>query len=72
MEMGSQASMLRVLEERRLPYPVYEDAAQVVCRPAAEFVYRSPLLVEADGEVIGRERVALRMAAKRLRLLWPR
>lgn len=59
-------------EERRLPYPVYEDAAQVVCRPAAEFVYRSPLLVEADGEVIGRERVALRMAAKRLRLLWPR
>lgn len=58
--------------ERRLPYPVYEDAVQVVCRPAEEFAYRSPLLVEADGEVIGMERVVLRMAEKRLRLLWPR
>lgn len=60
------------VERRRLPYPMYEDAAQVVCRPAAEFAYRSPLLVEADGEVIGMERVVLRMAEKRLRLLWPR
>lgn len=59
-------------ERRRLPYPMYEDAAQVVCRPAAEFLYTSPLLVEADGEVIGMERAIFRMAEKRLRLLWPR
>ncbi|MGB7191192.1 MAG: hypothetical protein WBD10_13705, partial [Acidobacteriaceae bacterium] len=59
------------IEERRLPYPHYEDAVEVVCRPDAEFAYKSPLLVEADGEVIGVERVTLRMAEKRLRLLWP-
>lgn len=60
-----------VLEKRRLPYPMYEDATQVVCRPAPEFLYKSPLLVEADGEVIGMERAVFRMARKRLRLLWP-
>jgi diacylglycerol kinase family enzyme len=59
------------IEERRLPYPQYEDAVEVVCRPAAEFAYQAPLLVEADGEVIGVERVTLRMAEKQLRLLWP-
>lgn len=59
------------MEERRLPYPQYDDAVEVVCRPAAEFAYKTPLLVEADGEVIGVERVMLRMAEKRLRLLWP-
>lgn len=60
-----------VVEKRRLPYPHYEDAVEVVCRPAAEFAYTAPLLVEADGEVIGVERMTLRMAEKRLRLLWP-
>lgn len=59
------------IEERRLPYPQYDDAVEVVCRPDAEFAYEAPLLVEADGEVIGVERVTLRMAEKRLRLLWP-
>lgn len=60
-----------VVEGRRLPYPCYEDAVRVVCRPVAEFAYQARLLVEADGEVIGVERATLRMAEKRLRLLWP-
>lgn len=59
------------VEKRRLPYPIYEDAVQVVCRPAPGFLYSTPLLVEADGEVIGLEHAVLRMARKRLRLLWP-
>jgi diacylglycerol kinase (ATP) len=55
----------------RLPYPHYEDAAQIVCRPAAGYSYSAPLLVEADGEVIGVEHATFKMAKKRLRLLWP-
>jgi diacylglycerol kinase family enzyme len=57
--------------KRRLPCPSYADAAQVVCRPTESFPYKSPLLVQADGEVIGAECATLRMAQKRLRLLWP-
>lgn len=55
-----------------LPYPQYDDASQVVCRPIPDFDYRAPLLVEADGEVIGRERATITIAQRRLRLLWPR
>ncbi len=55
----------------RLPRPFYADAAQVVCRPAESFPYKSPLLVQADGEVIGADCATLRMSQKRLRLLWP-
>jgi len=55
----------------RLPYPQYADVVEVICEPAAGFAYEAPLLVEADGEVIGVERLTLRMAEKRLRLLWP-
>lgn len=74
---GFQAVMNRrsrspELERSRLPYPIYEDAAQVVCRPVSEFEYQSPLLVEADGDVIGMRRAVFRMAEKRLLLLWPR
>jgi len=54
-----------------LPYPHYEDAVQVVCRPAPGFSYTTPLLVEADGEVIGVDHATFRMAKKRLWLLWP-
>jgi diacylglycerol kinase (ATP) len=54
-----------------MPYPHYEDATQVVCKPAKGFAYHTPLLVEADGEVIGVEHATFRMARKRLRLLWP-
>jgi diacylglycerol kinase (ATP) len=54
-----------------LPLARYEDAVQIVCKPAAGFSYKTPLLVEADGEVIGVEHATLRIARKRIRLLWP-
>lgn len=54
-----------------LPYARYDDAYSVVCRPVADFDYRTPLLVEADGEVIGTERATITIAQRRLRLLWP-
>jgi len=54
-----------------MPYPHYEDATQIVCRPVAGVSYAAPLLVEADGEVIGVEHATFRMAKKRLRLLRP-
>jgi len=59
------------MRNSRLPHPHYANVVQVVCRPSEGFLYKSPLLVQADGEVIGVERATLRMAEKRLRLLWP-
>ena len=59
-------------DARALPYPRYEHAVQVACRPVKGFRYETPLLVEADGEVIGVEHATFRMARKQLRLLWPR
>lgn len=58
-------------ENKRLPYPAYVDAVRVVCRSVDGFLYKQPLLVEADGEVVGAQRVTLRMARESLRLLWP-
>ena len=55
----------------RLPYPQYDDAATIVCKPVPDFDYRTPLLIEADGEVIGLERATITIAQRRLRLLWP-
>lgn len=55
----------------RLPYPRYEDALRVVCSAATGFKYEAPLLVEADGEVIGVEHAVFRVSEKRMRLLWP-
>jgi diacylglycerol kinase (ATP) len=55
----------------RLPYAQLDDASAVVCRPTPDFGYRTPLLVEADGEVIGTERATITTAQRRLRLLWP-
>ena len=54
-----------------LPYPQYGDAAKIVCRPAAGYSYKAPLLVEADGEVIGVEHATFKMAQKQMYLLWP-
>ena len=54
-----------------LPYPQYGDAAKIVCRPVAGVSYAAPLLVEADGEVVGVEHATFRIAKKRLRLLRP-
>jgi diacylglycerol kinase (ATP) len=56
---------------RGLPYPQYEDAMKAVCKPTKGFAYETPLLVEADGEVIGVERATFKMSQKRVRLLWP-
>jgi hypothetical protein len=42
----------------------------VACRPAENCTYKFSLLVQADGEVIGADCATLRMAQKRLRLLW--
>jgi diacylglycerol kinase family enzyme len=56
---------------QRLPYPQYEDVAQIVCRRNAGFSYAAPLLVEADGEVVGVDHATFRMAKKQLRLLLP-
>jgi diacylglycerol kinase (ATP) len=57
---------------RGMPYPYYEDASQIVCRPVAGFEYASPLLVEADGEVIGVGPATFKMAKKTVRLIWPK
>ncbi|MGH9586821.1 MAG: hypothetical protein ACRD3F_07690, partial [Acidobacteriaceae bacterium] len=67
----TQRSCSIEMGKRRLPFPIYEDAVEVVCRPSEEFLCKTPLLVEADGEVLGMERAVFRMAKKRLRLLWP-
>jgi diacylglycerol kinase (ATP) len=54
-----------------LPFPKYENASEVVCKPAKGFPYQAPLLVEADGEVIGVGHATFKMSQKRLRLLCP-
>ncbi|HUY80215.1 MAG TPA: diacylglycerol kinase family protein [Acidobacteriaceae bacterium] len=54
-----------------LPYPYYEDVAQIMCRPVAGHRYAAPMLVEADGEVVGVGPATFRMAKKTLKLLWP-
>lgn len=56
----------------QLPYPEYLTATQIVCRPILDHTYDSPLLVEADGEVIGLKRATITIAQRRLKLLWPR
>lgn len=56
---------------RRLPYPYYEDAAEIVCRAVEGYAYAAPMLVEADGEVIGVGPATLRMAKKTVKLIWP-
>jgi diacylglycerol kinase (ATP) len=55
----------------RLPYPQYEDVSTLSCRPVADYSYQSPLLVEADGEVIGMKKATISIAQRRLCLLWP-
>lgn len=54
-----------------LPFPRYEDAERVICRPLEGNSYSSPLLVEADGEVLGTSCTELGMSGKKLKLLWP-
>ncbi|HEX3471061.1 MAG TPA: diacylglycerol kinase family protein [Silvibacterium sp.] len=53
------------------PYAQFEDASMIVCKPVAGYSYKTPLLVEADGEVIGMKRATITVAQRRLRVLWP-
>ena len=53
--------------ESRLCFPRYEEAMEIACTPAGS----APLLVEADGEVIGTGSAIFRVAEKQVRLLWP-
>lgn len=57
--------------ESRLCYPRYDDAMEIACSPSEGSSDETPVLVEADGEVIGAGRAIFRMAEERLRLLWP-
>lgn len=58
--------------ESRLCYPRYDEAMGIACSPSEGSSDDTPVLVEADGEVIGAGRANFRVAEKRLRLLWPR
>lgn len=55
-----------------LPFPRYERVTKMVCRPLEGMTYDPPLLVEADGEVLGAQHTAIGMAEEKLNLLWPK
>ncbi|MFP5228726.1 MAG: diacylglycerol/lipid kinase family protein, partial [Acidobacteriota bacterium] len=55
----------------RLPFAQYATVTRLVCRPLTGTPYRTPLLVEADGEVLGASYTDIRVSDKKLRLLWP-
>ena len=54
-----------------LPYPQYVTVKRMICRPLNGNAYAEPLLVEADGEVLGASYTVVQASEKRLRLLWP-
>jgi hypothetical protein len=43
----------------------------MICRPLPGTEYRKPLLVEADGEVLGASYTSIGISDKKLNLLWP-
>jgi hypothetical protein len=43
----------------------------MICRPLNGNHYSKPLLVEADGEVLGASYTAIGVSDKKLNLLWP-
>jgi diacylglycerol kinase (ATP) len=49
----------------------YTDALRIVCRPIPDYDYRSGVLVEADGEVLGASHAVIEMAKESFCLLWP-
>ena len=55
----------------RLPYPQYVTVTKMICRPLNGNHYDPPLLVEADGEVLGAQYTVIAMADTKLNLLWP-
>lgn len=54
-----------------LPFPQYGSVTRMICRPLSSTAYRTPLLVEADGEVLGASYTVIGVSRKKLRLLWP-
>lgn len=55
----------------RLPFAQYVTVTRILCRPINGTTYRAPLLVEADGEVLGASYTVIGLADKKLKLLWP-
>jgi hypothetical protein len=43
----------------------------MICRPLNGTQYRTPLLIEADGEVLGASYTAIGVSNQKLKLLWP-
>ena len=68
---GKSASEFGAQSGLGLPYASYMDATSVVCSPLPDYPYRTPLLIEADGEVIGMKQAAITLAQRHLCLLWP-
>jgi diacylglycerol kinase (ATP) len=54
-----------------LPFPQYVTVTRMICRPLNGTQYRAPLLVEADGEVLGASYTVIALSDKKLNLLWP-
>lgn len=54
-----------------LPFPRYATVERLVCRAPGGRTPGAPLLVEADGEVLGASWAEIGMASPRLNLLWP-
>lgn len=55
-----------------LPFPQYLQVKRLVCRPVRGSEYKPPLLVEADGEVLGTSYTEIGVADKKVRLLYPK
>jgi diacylglycerol kinase family enzyme len=55
-----------------LPFAQYVTVASMICRPLNGNHDSQPLLVEADGEVLGASYTAIGVAEKKLKLLWPK
>ncbi|MGC1159484.1 MAG: diacylglycerol kinase family protein [Acidobacteriaceae bacterium] len=55
----------------RLPFAQYVTVTRIICRPLNGNDYRAPLLVEADGEVLGASYTVIGVSDKKLKLLWP-
>jgi diacylglycerol kinase (ATP) len=47
----------------------YQDALRVVCRPSPGHLYKQPIFVEADGEVLGASYAEIEMASISVTLL---
>ena len=54
-----------------LPFPRYATVERLVCRALRNHPPSAPLLVEADGEVLGAAWTEIKMAGRQLNLLWP-